>query len=270
MATISTRLAEASYLGRTLPLIFAVLQILTPVLPSLGIGEPIGSRSDSVRTLVTPAGWAFAIWGPLCTGSLVFAVFQALPAQRHSKLMARLRCPAAGAFLGNALWALYTQSVGLSAISAAIILFILACLLSAYRTFGRWRASFSSGERWCAVLPLSALASWLTVASIVNIAAALRYHGVEGGDATPLIAAAVLTVGGLIAANTLVLSRGNPPYALVFLWALVAIYAAGGQHDERIAVATAIAAILTIVATVIGLFRGGVHHWFGRASQTKP
>lgn len=54
----------------------AVLQVLIPALPSLGIGEPIGSQSDSVRTLITPAGWAFSIWGPLFTGALVFAIYQ--------------------------------------------------------------------------------------------------------------------------------------------------------------------------------------------------
>jgi hypothetical protein len=37
-------------------LLGAVLQVLTPLLPLLGIGEPIGRQSDASRTLITPAG----------------------------------------------------------------------------------------------------------------------------------------------------------------------------------------------------------------------
>lgn len=260
--TASTLSRDSSALSRLAPILFAVLQILTPLLPQFGIGDPIGDRSDSVRTLITPAGWAFAIWGALYTGAIVFAIYQALPRQHGSALLARLRWPAAGAFLGNALWAAYTQVYGLSAISAGIILFTLACLLSIYRTLARWDRPFSTGERWCAILPLSALASWLTAASIVNVAASLRFHGVDGGEANTLISAVVILTGGIIAAAALLSGLGNPPYALVFLWALAAIYAAGGQRADQVALATAAAAALISAATIAGLLRGGMRHWF--------
>jgi len=255
MAHTSTLQRGSDSLSRLVPALFAVLQILTPMLPQLGIGQPIGEQSDSVRTLITPAGWAFSIWGALYTGSIVFAIYQALPAQRDNELLAQLRWPAAGAFLGNAVWAAYTQTAGLSAISVAIILFTLICLLVIYRRFASWQRPLSTGERWCAYLPLSALASWLTAASIVNIAASLRYHGVEAGDAAPMIAAAVVVVGGVIAALALMRGRGNVPYALVFLWALAAIFAAGGQQAGAVAVATAVAALLVIGGTAVGLRR---------------
>lgn len=31
-------------------------------------------------TLIEPAGYAFAVWGPIYLGSIVYAVYQALPA----------------------------------------------------------------------------------------------------------------------------------------------------------------------------------------------
>ncbi len=247
----------ATPLGRAAPLFFALLQIATPLLPFAGIGRPIGDQSDMVRTLVTPAGWAFSIWSLLYLGTLAFGVYQALPAQRGDALLARLRLPASGAFLGNALWAAYTQVYGLGLPSVLIILFTLACLLAAFRTIARWPHRFTAGQRWCAVVPLSALASWLTVASIVNIAATLRFYGVEGGAATPMIAAAVIVVGGIIAAAALHSARGNPPYLLVFLWALAAIHAAGGQQAGAVAFAVAIAAALAIAAAAMALLRRG-------------
>lgn len=262
MATPHPDRTGADPLSRLAPAVCALLQILTPLLPQAGLGQPIGDQSDSVRTLITPAGWAFSIWGPLYAGSLLFAIHQALPAQRDNALLNRLRWPAAGAFLGNALWALYTQIYGLSAISVAIILFTLVCLLTVYRRLALWEAPFSPGERWCAVLPLSALAGWLTVASIVNIAASLRFHGVDAGDAGPPIAAAILLVGGAIAGAALVRGRGNPAYALVFLWALSAVYASGGRTEGMIAAATAVAALIVVAAAFVGLRRGGSAHWF--------
>lgn len=228
----------------------AVLQVLTPLLPALGYGEPIGSQSDASRTLITPAGWAFSIWGALYLGSAVFAVYQALPAQRDNRLLASIRRPAAGAFLGNAGWAAYTQLYSLTAVSVAIIVATLLCLLAIYRRFAT--ARLSTGDRWLAYLPLSALAAWLTVATIVNIAATLRFYGVEAGSAAPALGAAVLLLGGSIAAAALVRGRGSLPYAAVFLWALAAIYAAGGQVTGLIAAGTAIAALLVLAGLVLG------------------
>ncbi|KZE11450.1 MULTISPECIES: hypothetical protein [Sphingomonas] len=264
MPTRALRTSDASPLARALPIICAVSQLLTPLLPGIGIGRSIGEQSNMVRTLVTPAGWAFAIWGALYTGTIVFAVYQALPKQRGNPLLARLRMPAAGAFLGNALWAAYTQLFGLSFPSAIIILFTLLCLIATLRTFSGWPHGFSAGERWCAALPLTALTSWLTVASIVNIAATLRFHGVDAGAAAPLVSALLLVVAGAIAAAALIATRGCPPYALVFLWALAAIWAAGGQAATLVALAVLAAALLVVVGTLTGLSRGGVRHWLGR------
>lgn len=232
-------------------LIAAALQILTPLMPQLGIGEPIGDRSDAVRTLITPAGWAFSIWGALYLGSIVFAIFQALPSQRENALLGAVRWPAAGAFLGNAVWAAYTQVAGLNAVSVLIIAWTLGCLMAIYRRFAVADA-FTPGERWCAYLPLSALTAWLTVATTVNIAASLRFHGVEAGTAAPLAGAVVLIVAGLIGAVALLRGRGNLPYAAVFLWALAAIYAAGGQEEGLIAAATGGAAILIVGGLIAG------------------
>lgn len=268
MDTIALHSARKDGSARLAPLVLAVFQIVATTLPQLGIGEPIGDQSDRVDTLITPAGWAFSIWGPLFAGSIVFAVYQALPTQRDNELLARLRWPAAGAFLGNGLWAIYTQLFGVSALSAVIILFTLLCLLVIYRQFAAWNRPFSAGERWCAVLPLSALASWLTAASIVNITSALRFHGVEAGEAAPLVAAAVVVVGGLIAGAALARGRGNPPYALVFLWALSAIYASGGQQSGAVAAAAAVAALIVIAATIIAWRRGGLSHWTGKPVRT--
>lgn len=248
--------------------IFAViLQIGATFLPQLGLGEPIGNRSDSVRTLITPSGWAFAIWGPLFLGSAVFALWQALPAQKCNALLDRIAWPAAIALAAQGVWAIYTQFANLTAISAIIILVSLGGLLLTLRALVK-TPSLSGQERWLTALVLSALAAWLTAASIVNISASLVYHGVfanagQGGE-YPIVTAAIIIVGGIIASAAVYRSRGNPWFAVVFCWALLAIALRGGQEADAIAVACAVSAAAVVVAAIAGLAKAeNRRHWLG-------
>ncbi len=240
--------------AQRIAIIFAVIfQISANFLPWLGVGEPIGDQSDAVRTLITPAGWAFSIWGPLFAGTVLFAIYQFLPRQKNNAMLDRIGWYAAAAFTGNGLWAIWTQVTNLNAFSAIIIAVTLTCLLVILRNFVSLDRPFSPGERWLAVLPLSALAAWLTAATIVNIAASLTYHGIGGDGSQPLVAAGILMVGGIIAALAVARSLGNPWYAAVFLWALVAIYFQGGQQASVVAYAAIAAAILVAVTAIAQL-----------------
>ena len=152
-----------SFVQRSIIVLAVVIQIGATFLPQFGFGEPIGNRSDSIRTLITPSGWAFAIWGPLFLGSAVFAVWQALPAQRNNALLDKIAWPAAVALAAQGGWATYTQFANLTAVSAAIILTSLGGLLLCLRALSAQDA-LTGGERWFAALVLSALAAWLTAA----------------------------------------------------------------------------------------------------------
>ena len=121
MQNASTQSSGSSF-DVALVIFAAILQIAVSFLSSLGIGTPIGENSDRVSTLVTPAGWAFSIWGALYLAALIFAAYQALSAQRNDALIAQIRRPAAVAFLANASWATYVQLVDVTFLSVIIIL----------------------------------------------------------------------------------------------------------------------------------------------------
>jgi len=80
----SSSIATRPPLQRAAIVLAVFIQIGATFLPALGMGDPIGERSDSVRTLITPSGWAFAIWGPLFLGSASFPISQELAAPRGS------------------------------------------------------------------------------------------------------------------------------------------------------------------------------------------
>ena len=259
----SPSIATRPVVQRAAIVLAVVVQIGATFLPALGFGDPIGDRSDSVRTLITPSGWAFAIWGPLFLGSAIFAIWQALPAQRQSRLLNRIAWPAVVALAAQGVWATYTQFYNLTAVSAVIILISLGGLLICLRALCE-QTELSSGERWFAALVLSALAAWLSAASIVNVSATLVYYGVGGGFAYPNWAAIMVAVGGVIAAAAVYRSRGNPWYALVFCWALLAIYFRGGQEDTFIAGACIASGLLVLNMMVIKLAKPeNRKHWIG-------
>jgi len=234
-------------------LVAVVVQIGATYLPALGFGENIGSRSDDIQTLITPSGWAFAIWGPLFFGSICYAVWQALPGQRNNALLDRIGWWSVGGLSAQGIWAVYTQSAALTFISAIIIMFSLVCLLAIMRQLAGLHRLMTTGERWLVGLLFTALAAWLTAASIVNISAALVYHGLDVGDAAALVTAAIVVIGGLIAASAIFRSRGAPWYAMVFLWALLAIYFRGGQEAQGVAYACMASAILVAGAAIAKL-----------------
>ena len=258
-----TESARRPLIQRAAVVLAVFVQIGATFLPQLGFGDPIGDRSDSVRTLITPSGWAFAIWGPLFLGSALFAIWQALPAQRDNALLNRIAWPAAFALAAQGVWATYTQFANLTFISAIILVTSLIGLLACLRALSQ-QATLSAGERWLAALVLSALAAWLTAASIVNISATLVYHGIGGGFAYPLAAAVMIAIGGVIAATAVLRSRGNPWYALVFCWALLAIFYRGGQQADSIAYACIAAGVLVLLALARGLSnKANRAHWLG-------
>ena len=255
--------ASRSPFQRTAIILAVVVQIGATFLPQFGLGEPIGSRSDSVRTLITPAGWAFAIWGPLFLLSAIFALWQALPAQRSNPLLDRIAWPAAIALAAQGVWATYTQFANLTAISALIILISLGGLLMVLRALVAVR-TLSQAERWLVAPVFTALAAWLTAASIVNIAATLKFYGVGGGGPNPVLAAVMVLVGAGIAAIAAARTRGAPLYGLVFCWALLAIFARGGQQFAPIALATIAGGVLVAAALVWRLAQpANRRHWFG-------
>ncbi len=257
-------------LVQRLAVILAVIvQIGAGFLPQLGIGEPIGSRSDAVRTLITPVGWAFAIWGPLFALSALFALWQALPAQRNNALLHRIAWPAAIALAAQGVWSIYTQIANLTFVSVVIILISLAGLLFIMRVLVT-EPTLSRGERLLVAPAFSALAAWLTAASIVNIAASLKFHGVGGDAQTPELAAIMVLVGSAIATLASARLRGAPLYGLVFAYALFAINAGPGERFATLGWVCSLGSVTVLIVTVWQLMRPeNRHHWFS-GGQPRP
>jgi hypothetical protein len=252
--------AAMSPLLRLLNLILPLLQPLAGALaPVFGIGVSNAEMTRLSETPVVPAGYAFGIWGPLFLTAIVYGVWQALPAQRGSAALARVRAPLALAFALNIAWMLASQLLGngwhLVAILAAIVAAMVAALLALHRASAA--APPRGAERWLLRPLVGVLAGWASAAAFANLSITARWAGfgwfglTEAGAAILVILAAAGFGAAVLGA-----AGGDPWYAGGLGWALVAIVVANlGARGDHPAVAGVAALGLGAVAAVAVLAR---------------
>ncbi|NJN03735.1 MAG: tryptophan-rich sensory protein [Leptolyngbyaceae cyanobacterium SL_1_1] len=186
-------------------------------------GKNIGEISNTVLggVLITPASYAFAIWGVIYVGLIAYGLYQLRPTQRQAPTIGQVNVRLIVACVAQIIWVyLFTlQFFGLSVLAMLAILF---ALIGAYLQLNT-PPQASRKRRWFAQVPLSIYLAWISVATIVNVASVLYSFnwsgwGLSGVGWTVLM----LVVGGLLAA-IVALQRGDIAFALVYVWAYGAI-----------------------------------------------
>ena len=107
-------------------------------------GLTTGEISDRFRVYFMPAGYVFSIWGLIYLGLILFAIYQARPAQRNNPCLERvgylfaLSCGANGAWLF--LW--HHEQFPLALIA---MFSLLGLLIAIYLRLGIRRGAVSAG-----------------------------------------------------------------------------------------------------------------------------
>lgn len=241
--------------------IMAVVQVAVGSLsPLFGIGVPIGDRSNAVNTPATPAGYAFTIWTIIFALSFAVAILQALPRFRAHPVFEAIRLPLLVAFTFCAAWSAYVQVNAIDLVSVVIIFAILVPLLVALTRL--YRAGLTPGGLPGAIsrLTVGLYAGWITAASFVNIAAALKGANVYAAYGVTETTAAIAAIAGasLLALAMTVRTRANPGYVIAVVWALAGIAFANSALSPNIDVAVAaIAGAALLVVTALALIVSG-------------
>ena len=185
-------------------------------------GLTTGEISDRFRVYFVPAGYVFSIWGLIYVGLILFAGYQALPAQRNNPRLERigylfaLSCGANGAWLF--LW--HYEQFPLTLIA---MFSLLGLLIAIYLRLGIRRAAVSAGERWLVHLPFSIYLGWVSVATIANVTSTLDYLKWGGWGIAPELWAVIMLIVGVGIALAMSLTRGDVAYVLVLIWAYIGI-----------------------------------------------
>ncbi len=208
---------------RWLVLASTVLMITLNSVPARVFGgQDNGTMSRRYQTLITPAGYAFAIWGVIFIGVLAYAIYQVMPGQRSNPRFTAAAPWVIANMIFNGFW---TVIFGQEWIAFATLV-IIADLLTLYKivdALGINRVRVSPVETWLARVPFSIYFGWLTVATTVCIALFLKANGFNAfglGEQTWAVVILVVALGiGAVIFN----HYRNIAYILVFTWAYYAI-----------------------------------------------
>lgn len=218
----------------------------------MGWGQsPAEFAADSDATLRV-AGYAFAIWGVIYLGLLIYAVRQALPGTRQSPLLTRLGWPSALALTGIGVWIVAAAydwewaTIGLIFGSLLVLLVPLLASAPAIRAL-----SAGAPERWMTVWPLAMLAGWLSIAAPVNLITVATGNGWLPDMLSPT-AWAMLAIGLVALLAVFVTARLRIlAFALPVAWGLGGAYVAEQTRNPMLAQTAAAAAVAILAAAVI-------------------
>jgi len=129
--------------------------------------------SAKYPTVITPAGYTFAIWSLIYLGLIVFSIYQALPANLAK--FRRIRTLYIFTCVLNCSWLfLWHHDMVLPAFG--VILILLAVLL--YINI-ELKETGSYAEYWAAAAPFAIYFGWVTAAAIVNFGVVLYSLGYQ-------------------------------------------------------------------------------------------
>jgi benzodiazapine receptor len=233
-------------------LAFAVTVVVNGLASSLALnGRTTAEVSDLYFTLVTPAGYVFAIWGVIYALLLIFVVFQALPSQREKPFLRHISVLFILSGVFNVVW-LFLWHYDQIVLSVVLMFALLATLIAIYLRLGIGKSSVALKERVFVHLPFSVYLGWITVASIANVASALVAVGWNGfGLASDVWAVLVIAVALLITLGVIA-TRRDVAFSLVLVWALVGI-AVNQSAYQNVVLASLVGAVTIAVALVVVL-----------------
>lgn len=211
-------------------------------------GQDTAQVSDNNFTLITPAGYTFAIWGIIYTLLGLFVIYQALPSD-NGKTTGKVGWFFIFSCIANICW-LFLWQFEFLAVSVVLMFLLFASLLRAYLNLGISNSSISWRERIAVQAPFSVYFGWITIASIANVAAALVSVGWNGFGLSAETWGILVILIALLITTLVVITRRDAAYGLVIVWALIGI-SLGQSGNQNISLLTQISAV--VVALVIVL-----------------
>lgn len=195
--------------------------------------------------LITPANYAFSIWGLIYTGLIAYGINQFLSARRGNLTLQRVNLLLIAACVAQIAW-IYLFTLRLFALSIIAMLAILFPLIRAYLLLRIGRVRVERSQKWLVHIPFSIYLAWISVATIVNVASALyiaqwQGWGISAESWTVIMSIVATAIGAIVA-----LQRSDTAFVMVYIWALVAI--AIRQSNVLLIAITAVAGAITIAA----------------------
>jgi hypothetical protein len=212
-----------------------------------------GDMSARHPTLITPAGYAFSIWGVIFSGLVAYTVWQLRPAAWRTPLPGCLTPVLTLAVLATTCWTL-VFSYGHIGLSLVVMLAILGLLAVAY---ARARPVVLRGDApaWPAWF-LSLFLGWIMLATVLNVVFGLRDALGWEWSAPASLAGSYGLVAVAAALGTGLGQRAHDALLpLPLAWGLAGTYVAQREAHPALGLVALGAAAVLAVGAVLNLFR---------------
>jgi translocator protein len=207
-------------------------------------GQDTAAISDANFTLITPAGYVFAIWGIIYTLLGIFVIYQALPSQKGKEYQNKIGWLFVLSSIINIVW-LFLWQYEYLIFSVPLMFMLLATLILIYTRLGIGISNPDLKEKIAIQLPFSTYLGWITIASIANVATTMVSISWEGFGISAENWASVIIIIALLLASIVIITRKDIAYTLVIAWAFVGISVA--QTNQNIVMLTQISAVVVLI-----------------------
>ena len=216
-------------------------------------GNTVGDLSNRYDNLFTPAGYAFSIWGLIFLMLVVYVLFQNI--KRNDRDVTEYFL-ASGPWLFianilNGVWVIVWlfEWTGLSLVVMTGLLFsLLRVLLSMSKMLS------SLSTTICMKIPVHIYTGWITVAIVANAAAYLVKLGWTGGFLSAETWTLIMIVIATLINLFVLLSLGIRSYAMVGIWALMAISNKQAEAFESIGALALWSSVVLGVMIILSFF----------------
>ena len=237
---------------------FLIFTIVFNYISNTGIlnGKTIGNVSDQYHTLITPAGYAFSIWGLiylLMFGFVMYTARSLFKAGNHEgdRFVEQIEWWFVVSCIANCVW-IVAWLYGYTGFSVLILVICLVALLKILLVALQYHQS--TAQKWFINIPFQIYTGWISIALIAAAASWIKKIGWNGWEISEVSWTLILIVIASLIHLYMTWKKNAPVFAFVAVWALVAI--AVSNHEENHSVY-----ITALTAAAVLFISSSVHHF---------
>lgn len=201
--------------------------------------------SDMYPTLVTPAGFTFAIWSIIYLLLALFVIYQALPKNKSKPFLGQVSWFFGLSSIFNISW-LFLWHYDFVTYSVILMLGLLSSLILVYRRLDIGRATVDIKERLMIHLPFSVYLGWISIATIANISVALTAISWDGFGIEASTWAILIIIVALALSLLMIVLRKDVAFCCVVIWALFGILSNQSEYENIVLVSWIVIVVLAV------------------------
>jgi len=183
---------------------------------------------DDDRVLIQPAGYAFAIWGPIFLGMIFYSWFQLQPTRVESRHLRKATHSGIAAGLASIAF-VPVSYMDIQWLSFIIIVWHLIALILLFVALRQQVQLETYSKTSWYYLPTQVYLGWICAATAISVALTLTEAGISPSMETQVIFT-VAIIGVLTVLGAFMAQQRGLIVPLVFIWALIALIAENGQY----------------------------------------